>query len=409
MSTRSAHVIGAGFSGMLAAYLLADRGYSVIVTDRAESPGGMIRTVAHEGGDLETAANGFMNSRLLESIAAEIGIKLVDASPIAQKNRYLFIDRLSRWPLSIFETLGMVFRLLKGLVRGQLAPRPMETLKHWGERTLGEQATRKILSTAVLGIYATDPDQLSASLILGRFFSSSGAKRDRPPRRTGTVAPRGGMTEWFSAMRLHLERKGVRFNRSEAAPLASLRDDDLTVIATSAPAAAELLSRIAPELARELERIEMLPIVTATVFAPSHACLPRGFGCLFHPSSGRSSLGVLFSSDIFPHRFKEGVRAETWIAGGNVHPEMASASDGILRDAIFEDRRTLAPQAPEPQAVIITRWPRAFPRYGIELEQTLASLPPAPRGVLLVGNYLGSLGLTQMALRIQKSIEAIAT
>ncbi len=396
---------------MLAAYFLARKGYSVTVIDRDESPGGMIRTLPQPGGDLETAANGFLNSSLLERIARETGVDLVPAAPIARKNRYLFIDRLSRWPLGFFETLGMALTFIISRMRGSHAPRPMETLKSWGERTLGVPATRKFLSTAVLGIYATDPEKLSATLVLGRFFGPNRPSRPSTqprPRISGTVAPRGGMGEWFSAMRAHLESKGVRFIRSEAPPLAAARQEDLTIVATSAPAAAELLSNVAPELSIKLARIEMLPIVTATAFASSDASLPRGFGCLFNPASGRSSLGVLFSSDIFPHRFGRDIRAETWIAGGDISPGLAALSDSLLSDAIREDRRTIAPRAPEPHDIVITRWPKAFPRYGVELEETLASLPPPPTGILLVGNYLGSLGLSQIALRIQKSIEEVA-
>ncbi|HYT50549.1 MAG TPA: hypothetical protein VEL78_09165, partial [Pyrinomonadaceae bacterium] len=53
----------------------------------------------------------------------------------------------------------------------------------------------------------------------------------------------------------------------------------------------------------------------------------------------------------------------------------------------------------EPLAVHITRWPNALPHYSIELENILTSLPPPPRNLALVGNYLGRIGLAKILER----------
>ena len=74
---RSIQVIGAGFTGTLAAFLLAERGHRVTVIDASEHPGGLISTLPHPRGDIETAANGFIAHPLLERVADEIGVKLV--------------------------------------------------------------------------------------------------------------------------------------------------------------------------------------------------------------------------------------------------------------------------------------------------------------------------------------------
>ena len=55
-----AHVIGAGISGLAAAWHLADRGCEVTVFDRAPAPGGLIHTHHTPHGLVETAANAFV-------------------------------------------------------------------------------------------------------------------------------------------------------------------------------------------------------------------------------------------------------------------------------------------------------------------------------------------------------------
>ncbi|NDD92322.1 hypothetical protein EBZ37_09580 [bacterium] len=367
----------------------------------------MIQTLPHPSGDIETAANGFMANALIEATAADIGVRLVPASPLAQKNRWLWISqRPERWPLSVLETLGLMTRVLWRLLTKSMAPRSGETLEHWGNRALGAPATQKLLATAVLGIYASPISMLSATLVIGRFFNQK--KQSRKPRAKlkGTVAPEKGMGEWFEKMRDYLKTHGVEFIQGEQAPLEAAEVP--TFICTSAPEAARMVEKLAPELSHSLAQIEMLPIVTVNGFRSKSTHRARGFGCLFHPKAGFNSLGVLWCSDIFPHRFQSEKSAENWILGGRLQPQIASLSDSEILHQVQQDRRRL-PLDGELEEIRITRWPKAFPFYDIQLERRLADLPPAPHNTVLCGNYLGSLGLSQIALRTQKTIEEFAS
>jgi protoporphyrinogen oxidase len=65
--------------------------------------------------------------------------------------------------------------------------------------------------------------------------------------------------------------------------------------------------------------------------------------------------------------------------------------------SVLEDRRKIVDTAVAPIGSAIVRWPSALPHYDSALEQALAS--PAVRelpekGVFLIGNYTGKLGLS---------------
>jgi len=57
---RRAHVVGAGLSGLAAAWCLAEAGFDVTVQDLADGPGGLIGTLRAPEGLVERAANAFV-------------------------------------------------------------------------------------------------------------------------------------------------------------------------------------------------------------------------------------------------------------------------------------------------------------------------------------------------------------
>lgn len=381
-------VIGAGFSGLTTAYYLLKAGARVRVLERSDCVGGLISTRRTEHGTVETAANGILNSARLEVLCADLGVPLLAPQPISRK-RYIWRAGPRRWPL----TLGELLRLGGGLVRylGNWRPQPRETVAAWGERVLGKGATHYALVPVLSGIYAGDAKQLSASLIFKR---NPEGKPEQKPQRRGTVAPREGMQQLLDALSDYLQRHGVEFIFNHAATVSA---NQPTVICTAVTQAAELLRDVAPAARAALRRVELLPLLTATVFYQRQPRQPQGFGCLFPRGEGFRARGVLFNDCIFAGRSE--VRSETWIMGGALDPTVLQSSDDELRELLKAEHARLVGAEEEPLSVHVTRWPQALPHYTLELEQALAELPPLPKGVALVGNYLGQIGLAKLAER----------
>jgi len=74
-------------------------------------------------------------------------------------------------------------------------------------------------------------------------------------------------------------------------------------------------------------------------------------------------------------------------------------SDDEFARTIVNERERFYGRRDETLAMHVTRWPNALPHYSIELERILTTLPPPPKNVALVGNYLGRIGLAKILER----------
>ena len=426
---KRAVVIGAGFSGLASAYYLQKAGYDVVVREKEPEPGGLIKTVITPWGQAETAANGFLASFHLEELAKDIGLKLVCASPGSRK-RFIFRSGPKRWPLSFAETLSLFFHFVFSRKR----PLKGQTISKWGDRSLGVGGRRYLLSPALQGIYAGDPDRLSSTLILSRFFGRAKIKTRRGLLK-GTVAPEKGMGEFICSLEKALKLRGVEFHygrtisslkpelatRIKDAEISGARHSSapeekiIYVLAAGAEGSASLLAPYS-NLGIALGKVDLLPVVSVTAFfSAKEEGVINGFGCLLPRGEGFRVLGVLFNSDLFLNRSPH--RSETWIFGGATDRDAVSLSDEDLLSLIASERpRIYLNEGARPASILgyrIQRWPRGIPHYSVEHEELLEEQKQSisdleKKGIYLVGNYLGSLGLSQILERTREMVLRIS-
>jgi protoporphyrinogen/coproporphyrinogen III oxidase len=395
-------VVGAGFSGLITAYLLTKAGREVRIVEKKSRAGGLIGTIRTEHGLVETAANGILNSARVELMCADIGVPLIPTRRDARK-RFIFRGKPRQLPLTPFESLRIPFAVAANATR--LRPRHFETIAEWGRRVVGNAATDYLLVPALGGIYAGDPERLSASLIFGSAQLPAHLQTHRPAKAKvrGTVAPANGMQQLIDGLRDYLESKCIEIRfETESQPKAG----EPAVVCLSASAAADYLTDIAPDIAAALGSVEMLSLLTVTCFFEPTAARLDGFGCLFPRDQGFRARGVLFNTSIFEGRGP--AHAETWIFGGALDGEIVGLSDEQIRATVLSDRERFYAKADTPLATHITRWPNALPHYSLELERTLAQMPPPPQNIFLVGNYLGKIGLAKILERAAYVVEQIA-
>lgn len=381
-------VVGGGFSGLVTAYYLAKSGVGVRLVEKQDRLGGLIGTLTTPQGPVELAANGIRSTAKLEAICSDLDIPLIGTKK-ESRARYLYRGKPRRWPLGPVESIGFGGRLAGSLVTRQLRPAKGETVRQWSSRVVGPSASSFIVGAALQGIYAGDPDEMSASLIFGR------ADRPEKGRQKGLVAPPVGMSQLIDALEQKLVSLGVEIETGIEVTAADL--DGPVVISTSARDAAPLVRQRSAQAAAQIERIEVLPLIRVTAFYPSSENTIGGFGVLFPRQQGIRALGVLFNTNIFESR-GDG-HSESWIYGGAADRDVMDLDDRELFDLIARDRRNVYGREVEATAMYPQRWPLALPHYDLRLEQLLRAGIETPSDTFLAGNYLCGIGLPMLIER----------
>jgi oxygen-dependent protoporphyrinogen oxidase len=373
---KPALVVGAGLSGLAAAWVLADLGAAVRIVEADAQPGGLIHTRRLPEGIVETAANAFVWTERVAAIAGAIGVELVDARRESRR-RYIFRDgRARRWPLHAGETTAMAARLGAAWITRGTRARDDETVESWGHRVVGRTGTGWLLSPALQGIYGSTADRLSAQAVFGA----------RRKGRRRMVAPREGMGEFIERLADRLGARGVSIECG--ARIDTLEPGVPTVVAVPAAEAARLLANVAPGFAAAARAIEIAPLATLTAFYPPSPGDLHGFGVLFPRPSGVTALGVLFNAEIFPDR--SALRSETWIFGGDL---ASRASDEEIFAAQGRDRQALIGRHAAPISSLLTRQPRALPVYSRAILTAAHEATRLPEWLSVAGNYLGIIGV----------------
>ena len=392
-------VVGGGLSGLVSAYYLTKKGHRVTIVEKSDRLGGLILSENTEYGIVESAANGFLNSDLVDDLFKELGVEMVPALR-ESRSRYFYRNLLQKFPLSWGESQKLLSHFLPRALfwRRGLRPEPEETLQTWGEKHLGREATRFLMAPALQGIYAGSIDQLSARLIYNRFFGKRRRKPKHSIKNKGLVTPRNGMYQLIEALAFHLKEKNVRFKMNESFDYdIHAKNGEDVVICTRADHAAQILKSRFPQVSASLSTVEMVPLLSVTMFYPNDPKLPKGFGCLIPRGEGFQALGVLFNGHIFPNRVsRPEVRSETWIFGGALAKQVCQWPDAYILSRVQVERIMLFGTRVEPLASRIFRWEKALPHYNTQLEKILNDLEPWPKGLYIVGNYLGDIGLSQM-------------
>jgi oxygen-dependent protoporphyrinogen oxidase len=449
--TRRVVIVGGGISGLATAWQihrLAPNATEILVLESSPHVGGTARTIEQDGYLLETGPNGFLDSRTPAlDLCKQLGLEseLLRAAPSA-RNRYVFLgDHLRPIPLSPWEFLKSDLLSFPGKLR-VLAERFIparkndadETIFDFGTRRIGRQATEVLLDAFVTGILAGDTRLLSLPASFprmremelqygGLFRAMSALARQRrrahqqSPASAGVGSPtgtlttlRGGMGRLMQRM-AELLKTSVRINstvtqvhrRSGGCWQISVQggdpiEADSLVLACPSSVQSRLLSSVDSNLSAELGAIPYAPAVVAMLGYPASAAgkVADGFGYLAPYRLGRSVLGVIFSSSIFPEQAPPGKVAFRAILGGWNRGEVIQWSDQQIIQTVRDDLRVSLGVDANPEMTWICRWPNALPQYHLGHRERIARIDAACQkcpGLHLTGNALRGVALYECA------------
>jgi protoporphyrinogen/coproporphyrinogen III oxidase len=456
-------VVGAGISGLAAAFRLVRAGLRVAVLEASARPGGALVTHEAAGFRFELGPSTVLESDpSLPALIRDCGLdgeRLV-AAPAA-RHRWVWhggrLRALPSGPLAFLLSPLFPPAAKLRLLREPWVPVPPtpsapardedgdeETIAAFVRRRLGEAFLERAVGPFVSGVYAGDPERLAVrwatpriaaleathgSLIRGMLARGAAHRGGGPPRtapRGAMVSLRGGLEELPRRLAREIgdvrcgaacravRRDGRGFVVEHAGGAAGARH---VLLAVPAETAAALLDEATAGRSRLLAELPYAAVaVVAAGYRRQDVAHPLdGFGFLRATGAGGAGLrvlGCLFTSSLFPGRAPDGCVALTAFLGGRTDPEAAAWSDERLGAAVQEDLGRALGVRGEPLARVVRRWPRAIPQYErghgrfVALQSELERELP---GLHLAGNYLHGISVPDCIGNATALAERIAT
>ncbi|MDR0532376.1 MAG: protoporphyrinogen oxidase [Verrucomicrobiales bacterium] len=426
-------VIGAGITGLCAAYELKRRGFAVSVFEQNDRAGGLIASKKADGYTLEFGPNTVLaGGPVWEELIDSLGLRerLQTANPQARKRFIVRNGGLVTLPGNPFTTpilsLRAKLRLLcEPFIKKRDANREDESLADFVRRRCGREFLDYIVNPVVSGIYAGTPEGLSAryafptlwnaegeagSLIRGMIKKIRANDRKLRVRKKMVSFPNGLQeltdklaSELGDALRLsttveQLRKSGAKWLLAVSGSADWLEFDE---VIETVPLRA--LGRVANSEVRQ----EELDIFSQVRHAPLRVLylgfdkkdVPHpldGFGFLVPEKENRNLLGVLFSSSLFPGRAPEGKVLLTVMMGGARNPEVLRWFPEQAREEALQALRQYLAISVQPEFLCDMSHSMAIPQlsvgYGRVLEK-LEQIEGRAEGLHFAGNFRGGISV----------------
>jgi oxygen-dependent protoporphyrinogen oxidase len=432
-------VLGGGITGLACAWRLQQAGLDVHLLEARSELGGNLRTISENGFVMERGPHSFMASATdLFDLADEVGA-LGSLVPTRKEARDRFIVRSGRLhkaplgPWSFLSTrllsLGSKIRLASEPFRTRRRGHNEDTAADFFERRFGPEAARIIAGAFICGVYAGDPDKLSAraafplfwgfeqesgSMIRGAMHLGKKRKAERRAKNLPAKNPRQGLYTFKQGLG-HLShcvarRLGSRCTTNAPADRVSLSQAGFVVhskqreyrcrrlvVATPPGPAAALLKNMDADTSRLLASIPMAKVVQVHLgFSQRLPEVPEGFGFLAPPDQGVRSLGVLFCSRLAQGRAPQDGDLLCAFLGGMLDPGAIDLSDQTLISEVLADLDRLLGLSVQPSFLKVVRHAEAIPQLTLghleRMEEIASNLLRHP-GLVLAGNYIKGVGV----------------
>lgn len=439
MTKKNVVIIGAGISGLTAAWWLHKKGIDVTVLEKEKSPGGTMRTIQDNGWLVETGPNSALETTpLFREMFEGLGIngQMLYADPKAERRYILRNEKLHALPTSLgaflassLWTLGGKLRLLKEPFVGRAGVE--ETVAQFVERRLGREFLDYAIDPFVAGVYAGNPEQLSVraafpklyaleekygGLMKGMILGARERKRraEKAKDRAKMFSFRNGMQTFPEAIakelgeRVHygcdvLSLKHGLINNTYSIIYKQggqelVLNSDSVVLSVPAFIASTLIREYSEELAKRFDDIYYPPVAEVFLgFQSDQVGSPLdGFGFLIPQKEKRQILGTIWSSALFPGRAPEGHVALTSFVGGLRQPALASLGDAELVDVTVGELKSLMKITGKPVYSRIMRWQKAIPQYNLgyaEVVNGIGQFEKEHQGIYFCANYLGGISV----------------
>lgn len=454
-------VIGAGITGLAAAYRLAElsreqrRPIELEIFDAADRCGGVIQSERKADFVIDHGPDSILSEkpaalRLCERLG--ISSRLVGTQeqfrrtyvafgnalhPLPEGFSLMAPTRLTPLALSgLFSPLGKLRMALDTILPKRNVDD--ESLESFVTRRLGREALDRVAQPLVGGIYTADPATLSLAATMPRFLEmerkhgsiiralreqsrTSAATREASGARYSLfVSFAEGMEVLVKSLRENLPDDAFRLGRAikSIAPTDGgwVLDDgeryDGVVVAVPAPVASEVLQASAPEVATDLGAIRYASSAVVNLAYPRES-IPHpldGFGVVIPHVEKRDIIACSFSSMKYANRAPAGAALLRVFVGGALRAAMMDRGDDEIVATVRKELRSLLGIEKEPSFTTITRYPSSMPQYEMghldrvgRIERGVGALPRLE----IAGNGYRGVGIPDCIASGERAAEAL--
>lgn len=440
-------IIGAGITGLTAAYFLKKKGVDFIVLEKSDHTGGVISTKQEEGFIYETGPNTGVLSQpdTVELINEMNPLCEIEIANAAAKKRWIWKgDSWQALPSGLkaaiktpLFTTNDKFRILGEPFRSK-GKNPDETLKELVLRRMGKSFLDYAIDPFILGIYSGDPsylvtryalpklynlEQKYGSFIGGAIRKGFEKKEERAKLASGEVfSIKGGLSKLISALvekigdeSILLNVKDLKINPSKEGSDKTNSQEYITkgivnqeeivvraeyvISSTGSFELPALLPFLSKKETDDLNNLLYAKVLQASIgFKEWKGIELDAFGGLVPFKENRDVLGILFMSSFLNGRAPEGGALLSIFMGGVRKPNLSSLPDEeVIRILEKEVKAMTGLKEFNPDLLKITRYTHAIPQYGItsgERFKTVENLKLKYPRLIIGGNLWGGIGMS---------------
>jgi len=434
---KSVAIIGAGITGLTAAFYLKRAGWNVTVFEASSRTGGVIQSVRKDGFLAEFGPNTILEtSPKIKQLVIDAGLesRKLATDPKAEARfvvRYRRPIEMPGKPLGFFTTPLFTAKAKLAVLREPfIKPRRdgvEESIGQFVVRRFNQEFLDHAIDALVAGIYAGDPNKLSlphafpklkalednyGSMIKGQIFGA----RDR--KKSGEVAKdRAAKFSFDEGLQvlpdtlaaqlgdsLKLNTPVTKFVQASDGWRVTTANGDAEFNKVIYCGTAYKLAELGIEAAQQHRPTNTFaeisyPPVSAVVlgFKREDVTHPSsGFGMLIPKIEGFKILGTIFSSALFPNRAPAGHITLTSYIGGARYPELGLLPEKDLVETTLADLRVLLGVKGQPVFTHTKTWPHAIPQYNVgygKYRDLLNQIEASTPNLFFAGHYRDGVSL----------------